>query len=145
MSSSGTSEEDEPTTRDKRTLDMNHGFLYHIRRNQFDRDNYDKKVKNDRITKKAQVNRNYRPENKHYQPPSKRGDKNDESAKTDKGKSIFKLEYTSDNGKVHSITVKENDEPLRLAKRLVNTAGIPPDLLETLEWKISQEQLKRKK
>ncbi|XP_076799352.1 UPF0561 protein C2orf68-like [Clavelina lepadiformis] len=141
-------EYDSDETSNKPRLNMKHGFIYHIRRNQIARDNYDKKVKSTVCPKHQLTNPSKKPENKLYKPPGRNEKDGSDlklnvSSSSEVGNSLFILEYTTNDGRKHSVLVKQGQDPGRLAKRLQHDAAIPKDLIETLEWKIKQEQIKR--
>ncbi|XP_041089647.1 UPF0561 protein C2orf68 homolog isoform X1 [Polyodon spathula] len=105
-------------------LDMKHGFLHHIRRNQIARDDYDKEVKQakekqrKRHTTTATPTRPRRPDIQVYHPRRRSGPEtspgleneewNESSSSTDpdqQGTELFCLEYEADGGEVTSFIV----------------------------------------
>nr|CAB3226812.1 UPF0561 protein C2orf68 homolog [Phallusia mammillata] len=123
----------------KPRLNMSHGFIHHIRRNQVDRDNYDKKLKSTKGKTKTSGQSSKSPQHKLYVPPNHRKSTDEEPTL---GKPLFKLEYTDRQGQVHPVVVRSTDNARVIAERLQRNARIPPKFLDTLEWKIEQEQMK---
>ncbi|XP_039273096.2 UPF0561 protein C2orf68 homolog [Styela clava] len=132
-------------------LDMKHGFIHHIRRNQMKRDEYDRKIKSDSYKPKMDKSDSQKyPDKKVYRPKPARSNHRDQAETLDvphkingTGKLLYYLEYTDNGGWVHKVSVHRDDNPKELAKRLAVAAKIPNDLLETLEWKIQQDIAKR--
>lgn len=128
-------------------LDMKHGFIHHIRWNQFKRDKYDKEVRCN-VSKPRSRKTDKHPDKKVYRA------KREEDSDIDKGltkmensgacgRTLYKLEYTDSTGRVHKVEVHKFDDPSNVARKLAIAAKIPNELLETLEWKIRQDIAKR--
>ncbi|MBN3296971.1 CB068 protein, partial [Amia calva] len=116
-------------------LDMSHGFLHHIRRNQIARDDYDKEVKQAKERQKRRhtntPSRPRRPDIQVYHPRRRSGseqcagmeneESNESSSGTEpeaQGTELFCLEYEADGGRVSSFIVYKvrwNGGSLKLA------------------------------
>ncbi|XP_058633005.1 UPF0561 protein C2orf68 homolog isoform X1 [Onychostoma macrolepis] len=101
-------------------LDMSHGFLKHIRRNQIARDDYDREVKQAKEKQKHRhantPRRPRRPDRQVYHPRHQNGsepgvnaeDWNESSSGTEQentGTELFWLDYQADNGQITSFIV----------------------------------------
>ncbi|XP_058523662.1 UPF0561 protein C2orf68 homolog isoform X2 [Ochotona princeps] len=109
-------------------LDMSHGFVHHIRRNQIARDDYDKKVKQ---AAKEKVRRRHtpaptrprKPDLQVYLPRHRGKPDPEESSDSSSsggsepepaGHQLFCLEYEADSGEVTSVIVYQGYSPHRL-------------------------------
>lgn len=126
-------------------LNMKHGFIHHIRRNQMKRDEYDKEMRARKSRPRKEEKTQY-PDKEVYRArrisPNNQ-DPSCEERKSGPGKLLYVLEYCDNDGWIHKVLVCKGDNPSALAKRLVRDANIPAELLETLEWKIEQDIVKR--
>lgn len=122
-------------------LDMKHGFLHHIRRNQIKRNEYDQEQRVSKDTRKnfSTHNREKYPDREIYRPQQESNSPVHQKKKRDP---IYVLEYRDKNKIVHKIIVHEGDDPLIIAKQLMKRGNIPSELLETLQWKIEQDIIK---
>lgn len=58
---------------------------------------------------------------------------------------MYILDYHDNDMNQHKITVYSNDDAAEVANSLAAVASIPPELIDTLTWKIQQEIMKRKR
>ncbi|XP_016120038.1 UPF0561 protein C2orf68 homolog, partial [Sinocyclocheilus grahami] len=103
-------------------LDMSHGFLRHIRRNQIARDDYDREVKQAKEKQRRRHTttpwRPRKPDRQVYHPRLRNGsepganaeaeDWNESSSGTEQentGTELFWLDYQADNGQITSLIV----------------------------------------
>ncbi|XP_066303416.1 UPF0561 protein C2orf68 homolog [Branchiostoma lanceolatum] len=134
-------------------LDMSHGFVHHIRRNQKSRDNYDKEQKAKQGQRKPRHTqpsvRPKKPDQMVYKPRVKR----DTRTGTQKGKSsddlprrkpLFRLEYEAKNGDVTDIIIYEDDDPRLVAERFGTQLGLSDELRNALYIHIVDEMKKSK-
>ncbi|XP_041757010.2 UPF0561 protein C2orf68 homolog isoform X1 [Coregonus clupeaformis] len=117
-------DDEEQALKYKRTgrLDMSHGFLYHIRRNQIARDDYDKQVKQANERQRTRLTttprRPRRPDIQVYHPRRGNGSEPGGGAETEEGNEsgsstepethgteLFWLDYQADSGRVTSFIV----------------------------------------
>ena len=56
---------------------------------------------------------------------------------------LYELQYTDRTGQVHRLKVRDSDNPRELAESLREMADVPEKLVDALEWKIEQEQMKK--
>ncbi|XP_007477833.1 UPF0561 protein C2orf68 homolog [Monodelphis domestica] len=151
-------------------LDMSHGFVHHIRRNQIARDNYDKKMKQ---AAKEKVRRRLtpgptrprKPDQQVYLPrrrvearPSRpvassgSRDYEESSENSSSGSSdpeplslqLFCLEYEADSGEVTSVIVYQNDDPGRVSEEVSAHTPLDPPMREALKIRIQEEMAKRR-
>ncbi|XP_077600506.1 UPF0561 protein C2orf68 homolog [Stigmatopora nigra] len=156
-------EEDAHDLKDKRSgrLDMSHGFLYHIRRNQIARDDYDKEVK---LAKESQRRRHTttpqrpkRPDIQVYHPRQRHGSEPQAGAETDEcnesgsstetemqGTKLFWLDYQADSGDVTSFLVHKDDTPARVVERVAEKNVLDVAMRAVLEARIGKEMDKRR-
>ncbi|XP_004388296.2 UPF0561 protein C2orf68 homolog [Trichechus manatus latirostris] len=145
-------------------LDMSHGFVHHIRRNQIARDDYDKKVKQ---AAKEKVRRRHtpaptrprKPDLQVYLPrrrdgsthPSnpeyeESGDSNSSggSELEPSGHQLFCLEYEADSGEVTSVIVYQDDDPGRVSEEVSAHTPLDPPMREALKLRVQEEIAKRR-
>uniref|UniRef100_A0A672KUL5 UPF0561 protein C2orf68 homolog n=1 Tax=Sinocyclocheilus grahami TaxID=75366 RepID=A0A672KUL5_SINGR len=113
-------------------LDMSHGFLRHIRRNQIARDDYDREVKQAKEKQRRRHTttpwRPRKPDRQVYHPRLRNGsepganaeaeDWNESSSGTEQentGTELFWLDYQADNGQITSLIVHKVFVSLRLS------------------------------
>ncbi|XP_035669134.1 UPF0561 protein C2orf68 homolog [Branchiostoma floridae] len=134
-------------------LDMSHGFVHHIRRNQKSRDNYDKEQKakqGQRKPRHTQASvRPKKPDQMVYRPRAKR-DTHTDSQKTStsddlpRRKALFRLEYEAKNGDVTDIIIYEEDDPRLVAERFGTQLGLSNELKDALYIHLVDEIKKSK-
>lgn len=142
-------------------LDMSHGFLHHIRRNQIARDDYDKEVKQ---AKELQRRRNAttprrprRPDLQVYHPRCRHGSEpgggaeaeewNESGSSTETethGTELFWLDYQADSGAVTSFLVHKEDEPQKVVERVAQSNTLDSPMRVALQSRIRREIEKRR-
>ncbi|XP_070544246.1 UPF0561 protein C2orf68 homolog isoform X2 [Ptychodera flava] len=121
-------------------LDMGHGFMRHIIKNQVDRDDYDKEVKFAKMQQRPPrrtpcSNKPKKPNIELYTPPARgQGVSNNP---------LFKLEFESDSGKITEFMVEKGDKAEILARKFGAEIGLDQALIKALEIRISEEIKKR--
>ncbi|XP_064633631.1 UPF0561 protein C2orf68 homolog [Lineus longissimus] len=152
----------------KMKIDMKHGFMKSIIKNQVDRDNYDKEVKQKSVQPDERPkakhyghhhqNRQKRPERPTYIPPSRlKNNQDDEEVvehrpSLENGQShppareeheerteLFKLEYEDQSGEIFDLVIHQEDDPLLLARRFGRQRGLSPPLIKALGKRLQQE------
>ncbi|XP_045302668.1 UPF0561 protein C2orf68 homolog [Leopardus geoffroyi] len=144
-------------------LDMSHGFVHHIRRNQLARDDYDKKVKQAAKEKGRRRHtpaptRPRKPDLQVYLPRHRDGsthpsnpdcEESGESSSSGSsepepsGHQLFCLEYEADSGEVTSVIVYQDDDPGRVSEEVSAHTPLDPPLREALKLRIQEEIAKR--
>ncbi|XP_008575955.1 PREDICTED: UPF0561 protein C2orf68 homolog isoform X2 [Galeopterus variegatus] len=144
-------------------LDMSHGFVHHIRRNQIDRDDYDKKVKQAAKEKARRRHtpaptRPRKPDLQVYLPRRRDGStrpvnpdykESGESSSSGgselepSGHQLFCLEYEADSGEVTSVIVYQDDDPGRVIEEVSAHTPLDPPMREALKLRIQEEIAKR--
>ncbi|XP_054629554.1 UPF0561 protein C2orf68 homolog [Dunckerocampus dactyliophorus] len=142
-------------------LDMSHGFLHHIRRNQIARDDYDKEVK---LAKELQRRRHTttprrprRPDIQVYHPRRRYDSEPGASAETEEwnesgsstetetqGTELFWLDYQADSGTITSFLVHKDDAPARVVERVAEKNILDSAMRAALEARIRKEMDKRR-
>ncbi|KAK2845778.1 hypothetical protein Q7C36_010632 [Tachysurus vachellii] len=140
-------------------LDMSHGFLHHIRRNQIARDDYDREVKQAKEQQKrrhtAAPRRPRRPDREVYHPrhrsESEAGAEveewNESGSSTEQentGTELFWLDYQADSGHVTSFLVYKEDEPESVVERVEQKNVLDAAIKAALLARITQEMDKRR-
>ncbi|XP_066510255.1 UPF0561 protein C2orf68 homolog [Hoplias malabaricus] len=142
-------------------LDMNHGFLHHIRRNQIARDDYDKEVKQAKEQQKrrhtAVPRRPRRPDREVYHLRHRNGSEpgagveadewNESSSSTEQestGSELFWLDYQADSGHVTSFIVYKEDEPKSVVERVEEKNVLDSAMKAALLARIGREMDKRR-
>ncbi|KAL6114156.1 uncharacterized protein ACO6RY_04997 [Pungitius sinensis] len=145
-------------------LDMSHGFLHHIRRNQIARDDYDKEVKQAKDVKQAkelQRRRNTttprrprRPDIQVYHPRCRHGsdpgagagaeESNESGSSTETetethGAELFWLDYQADSGAISSFLVHKEDNPEKVVDRVAEKNILDSAMKAALEARIRKE------
>ncbi|XP_072258988.1 UPF0561 protein C2orf68 homolog [Pyxicephalus adspersus] len=142
-------------------LDMSHGFVHHIRRNQKARDDYDKEVKQAKEKQRKRYtpgpSRPKKPDLQVYHPrPRERShgsaglaedDISEGSSSTDPeqlGNQLFCLEFEADNGEITSIIVYEDDDAEQVATKISVQNQLEARMKEALKRRIQEEITKRR-
>ncbi|CAH1795351.1 unnamed protein product [Owenia fusiformis] len=127
-------------------LDMQHGFVKCIIKNQIDRDNYDKEIKAKQTEKtpcKSQNNsKNKKPDIQTYVPPSRKTNSsktNPDGTKMPVRQLLFKIEYEDEHGQKHEFEVFKGDDPTVLSKRFGKELKLPEILIRSLAERLKEE------
>ncbi|KAL4240637.1 85/88 kDa calcium-independent phospholipase A2 [Mactra antiquata] len=137
-------------------INMKHGFMKSIIKNQVDRDNYDKEV---RATKQQNHPRRYynynnrpkRPDAAVYMPPKPTEDDWEEeerqqsSEDDDMPKRLFCFEFEDKDGKIYKQYVMEGVRAEILASRMGYDRKLSQPMIKALEQRLQQEIDKRTK
>ncbi|XP_034452820.1 UPF0561 protein C2orf68 homolog [Hippoglossus hippoglossus] len=154
-------EEDELKYKRAGRLDMSHGFLHHIRRNQIARDDYDKKVKE---AKELQLRRHTttprrprRPDIQVYHPRRRHGSEpgagaeaeewNESGSSTETethGTELFWLDYQADSGAITSFLVHKDDKPEMVVESVAEKNSLDSAMRAALVARIRKEMDKRR-
>ncbi|XP_060573461.1 UPF0561 protein C2orf68 homolog [Ruditapes philippinarum] len=132
-------------------LDLKHGFMKSIIRNQVERDNYDKEVKAHKQDKRHQFsfnNRPRRPEAPRYIPPKRENwdqPEQESSEEDDMPKTLFRFEFEDKDGKVYKQYVKEGVQAEVLAMRMGYDRKLSKGMVKALEQRLQAEIDKRTK
>ncbi|XP_056314806.1 UPF0561 protein C2orf68 homolog [Danio aesculapii] len=141
-------------------LDMSHGFLKHIRRNQIARDDYDREVKQAKEKQRRRhtntPRRPRRPDRQVYHPRIRNGsepgvnaeaeDWNESSSGTEMentGTELFWLDYQADSGKITSFIVHKEDKPEVIVERVAEKNVLDSSMRAALLARVGQEMNKR--
>lgn len=139
-------------------LDMSHGFLKHIRRNQIARDDYDRKVKQAQEKQRPRhtttPRRPRRPDRQVYHPRHQNGseagvnaeDWNESSSGTEQentGTELFWLDYQADNGQITSLIVHKEDKPEVIVERVAEKNVLDSAMRAALLARVGLEMGKR--
>ncbi|KAI5091391.1 UPF0561 protein C2orf68-like, partial [Silurus meridionalis] len=139
-------------------LDMTHGFLHHIRRNQIARDDYDREVKQAKEQQRrrhtATPRRPRRPDREVYNPRHRSGSEagaggeveewNESGSSTEQentGTELFWLDYQADNGNVTSFLVYKAES---VVKQVEQKNVLDSALRAALLARINREMDKRR-
>lgn len=142
-------------------LDMSHGFLHHIRRNQIARDDYDKEVKQAKELQRRRhttiPRRPRRPDIQVYHPRRRHGSEpgvgaeaeewNESGSSTETethGTELFWLDYQADSGSITSILVHKEDKPEKVVERVAEKNILDSAMKAALETRIKKEIDKRR-
>ncbi|XP_056141608.1 UPF0561 protein C2orf68 homolog isoform X2 [Lampris incognitus] len=141
-------------------LDMSHGFLHHIRRNQIARDDYDKEVKQAKELQRRRhtttPRRPRRPDIQVYHPRCRKleaglGTETEEwnesgsSTETEThGTELFWLDYQADSGTITSYIVHKEDKPEKVVERVAEKNVLDAAMRRALEARIQKEIDKRR-
>ncbi|CAN9513199.1 unnamed protein product [Ophioblennius macclurei] len=142
-------------------LDMSHGFLHHIRRNQIARDDYDKEVKQAKEQQRRRhtttPRRPRRPDIQVYHPRRRHGSEPGAGADTEEwnesgsstetetqGTELFWLDYQADSGAVTSFIVHKEDKPEKVVSRVAEKNILNAAMRAVLEARIRKEIDKRR-
>ncbi|KAI5625311.1 UPF0561 protein C2orf68-like [Silurus asotus] len=140
-------------------LDMTHGFLHHIRRNQIARDDYDREVKQAKEQQRrrhtATPRRPRRPDREVYNPRHRSGSEagaggeveewNESGSSTEQenaGTELFWLDYQADNGNVTSFLVYKAVQSLYVDLEAPGplSEALTPQYLLSLMNKINEDE-----
>ncbi|XP_013411410.1 UPF0561 protein C2orf68 homolog isoform X2 [Lingula anatina] len=119
----------------KAKLDMKHGFMKSIVRNQVARDEYDKEVKAKIGDKKQTTSKSKRPEIQPYVPPPK--SKSDQQ--TNQKEQMFRVEFEDKDGQMYSFIFYEDDSPSAVARQFGMDRGLPSPLISALADRLLDE------
>nr|XP_046201238.1 UPF0561 protein C2orf68 homolog [Oncorhynchus gorbuscha] len=155
-------DDEEQELKYKRTgrLDMSHGFLHHIRRNQIARDDYDKQVKQANERQRARLTttprRPRRPDIQVYHPRRGNGSEPGVGAETEEwnesgsstepethGTELFWLDYQADSGCVTSFIVHKEDKPEIVVERVAEKNLLDSAMRVALQARVRKEMDKR--
>ncbi|XP_041855552.1 UPF0561 protein C2orf68 homolog [Melanotaenia boesemani] len=142
-------------------LDMSHGFLHHIRRNQIARDDYDKEVKQAKERQRRRhtttPRRPRRPDIQVYHPRQRHGsepgagadaeESNESGSSTETeihGTELFWLDYQADSGAITSFLVHKEDKPKKVVERVAEKNILDAAMRVALEVRIRKEIDKRR-
>ncbi|XP_030407658.1 UPF0561 protein C2orf68 homolog [Gopherus evgoodei] len=142
-------------------LDMSHGFVRHIRRNQIARDDYDREMKQakEKVKKRHTPTppRPRKPDQQVYHPCRRsRADpacsleyegSSESSSSTEpdpRGTELFCLEYEADSGEVTSVIVHQDDSPEEVTEKVCARSPLEPPLREALRQRVQEELRKRR-
>uniref|UniRef100_A0A8C6S4U8 Si:ch211-283h6.4 n=1 Tax=Neogobius melanostomus TaxID=47308 RepID=A0A8C6S4U8_9GOBI len=142
-------------------LDMSHGFLHHIRRNQKARDEYDKEVKQAKELQRRRhtttPRRPRRPDIQVYHPKRRDGSRADTGAEADEcsdsgsssdpegdvpGTELFWLDYQSDCGTLTSVLVCKVSG--KVVERVAERNTLDEPMRAALEARVQREMDKRR-
>ncbi|XP_076461253.1 UPF0561 protein C2orf68 homolog [Babylonia areolata] len=121
-------------------INMQHGFMKSIIKNQVDRDNYDKEVK---------AKMESTPSNSKYRHPKHRPKKPDKQVyvppfmKKENKEQLFVLEFEDRNGQIHTVDVYREDTAEHLAQELGCKCNLKTAYVSALSDRIQQEIDKR--
>ncbi|XP_051548322.1 UPF0561 protein C2orf68 homolog [Myxocyprinus asiaticus] len=141
-------------------LDMSHGFLQHIRRNQIARDDYDKEVKQAKEKQRCRHTTTprhpRRPDRQVYHPRNRNGsepgvnaepdDWNESSSGTEQesiGTELFWLDYQADNGHITSFIVHKEDKPEAIVEQVAEKNVLDSAMRAALLARVGHEMDKR--
>ncbi|XP_006009551.1 UPF0561 protein C2orf68 homolog [Latimeria chalumnae] len=141
-------------------LDMNHGFVRHIRRNQIARDDYDKEVRQAKEKQKKRhtpaPSRPRKPDRQVYHPRRQSrletplGVEFEESSESSSssepelhGSELFCLDYEADSGAVTSVIVHKEDDPDRVVEEIMAMNNLDLLMKAALRLRVQQEMDKR--
>ncbi|XP_075063400.1 UPF0561 protein C2orf68 homolog [Mixophyes fleayi] len=142
-------------------LDMSHGFVHHIRRNQRARDDYDKEVKQAKEKQRKRFtpgpSRPKKPDLQVYHPRQRErvhgnadlvdDGLSDSDSSTDPeqiGNQLFCLEFEADGGEITSIIVYEDDDAEQVATKISTQNQLEARMKEALKRRIQEEITKRR-
>ncbi|XP_058050239.1 UPF0561 protein C2orf68 homolog [Ahaetulla prasina] len=147
-------------------LDMSHGFVRHIRRNQIARDDYDRQVKQAKEQLRRRLTpappRPRRPDQQVYRPGRSRGaagaapgggegeseassgSSSSSRERRPRGPALFCLEYEADGGQVTSVVVYQDNDPEEVVEKVSAQNQLEPALHEALRQRVQEELEKRR-
>ncbi|KAM6331300.1 UPF0561 protein C2orf68-like [Alca torda] len=136
-------------------LDMSHGFVRHIRRNQIARDAYERAVRQARGRARGRLtptpSRPRRPDQQVYRPRrpgaagGAGGDANLGTPPTDtRGPRLFCLEYEGDDGHITAVIVHQGDSAEEVTRRVCARSPLEPALRRALCQRVQDELSKRR-
>jgi len=127
----------------KQRINMAHGFMKSVIKNQIDRDNYDKEVKAKQHVSGSGRPRSSRgsstkpkkPEMQTYTPPQR--------SKKGPQETLFTLEYEHKDGEIHKVNILKGDSPKETAKRIGAKFDLSKGFVEALAQRLHIEIEKR--
>ncbi|XP_058715291.1 UPF0561 protein C2orf68 homolog isoform X1 [Poecile atricapillus] len=144
-------------------LDMSHGFVRHIRRNQLARDAYDRAVRQARGRARTRLTpapaRPRRPDQQVYRPHRGSGAAGGPGAdgsagpqpetrgappEPGRGPRLFCLEYEGDDGRVTAVIVHQGDSAEEVTRRVCARSPLEPPLRRALCQRVQDELSKRR-
>ncbi|XP_060107739.1 UPF0561 protein C2orf68 homolog [Heteronotia binoei] len=142
-------------------LDMSHGFVRHIRRNQIARDDYDKEMKQAKEKVKKRHTpapaRPRKPDQQVYHPRQRNraevtsgleyegSSESSSSTELDPyGPALFCLEYEADSGKITSVVVHQDSDPDEVVEKISAQNPLEPAMREALKKRVLEELEKRR-
>ncbi|NXN93757.1 CB068 protein, partial [Rhinopomastus cyanomelas] len=133
-------------------LDMSHGFVRHIRRNQLARDAYERAVRQARGRARGRITptptRPRRPDQPVYRPRRPGGPGDDTSPEPptsdSRGPRLFCLEYEGDDGCVTAVIVHQGDSAEEVTRRVCARSPLEPALRRALCQRVQDELCKRR-
>ncbi|XP_054660379.1 UPF0561 protein C2orf68 homolog isoform X1 [Grus americana] len=137
-------------------LDMSHGFVRHIRRNQIARDAYERAVRQARGRARGRLTptppRPRRPDQQVYRPRrpgaaagGPGGDASPGPPPADtRGPRLFCLEYEGDDGCVTAVIVHQGDSAEEVTRRVCARSPLEPALRRALCQRVQDELSKRR-
>ncbi|XP_057268579.1 UPF0561 protein C2orf68 homolog [Pezoporus wallicus] len=130
-------------------LDMSHGFVRHIRRNQLARDAYERALRQARGRARLPVTppRPRRPDQPVYRPRRSGGPGGDSSPgppPDPRGPRLFCLEYEGDDGSVTSVIVHQGDSAEDVTQRVCARSPLEPPLRRALCQRVQAELRQRR-
>ncbi|KAG8141121.1 putative UPF0561 C2orf68-like protein [Naja naja] len=149
-------------------LDMSHGFVRHIRRNQIARDDYDRQVKQAKEQLRRRLTpappRPRRPDLQVYragrrgaaggaapagagavgESEASSGSSSSSRERRPRGPALFCLEYEADGGQVTSVVVYQDNDPEEVVEKVSAQNQLEPALHEALRQRVQEELEKRR-
>ncbi|XP_034286569.1 UPF0561 protein C2orf68 homolog [Pantherophis guttatus] len=146
-------------------LDMSHGFVRHIRRNQIARDDYDRQVKQAKEQLRRRLTpappRPRRPDQQVYragrrgaagaapggvegESEASSGSSSSSRERCPRGPALFCLEYEADGGQVTSVVVYQDNDPEEVVEKVSAQNQLEPALHEALRQRVQEELEKRR-
>ncbi|XP_068776935.1 UPF0561 protein C2orf68 homolog isoform X1 [Struthio camelus] len=136
-------------------LDMSHGFVRHIRRNQIARDAYERAVRQARGRARKRHTpappRPRRPDQQVYRPRGPAGAERSPAessagatAADARGPRLFCLEYEGDDGSVTAVIVHQADSAEEVTQRVCARSPLEPALRRALCQRVQDELSKRR-
>ncbi|NWH81900.1 CB068 protein, partial [Piaya cayana] len=134
-------------------LDMSHGFVRHIRRNQIARDAYEQAVRQARGRGRGRLTvtppRPRRPDQQRYQPRRHGATGADGDTASGlppakaRGPQLFCLEYEADDGSVTTVIVHKGDSAEEVTQHVCARTPLEPALRRALCQRVQEELHKR--
>ncbi|XP_074784750.1 UPF0561 protein C2orf68 homolog [Athene noctua] len=133
-------------------LDMSHGFVRHIRRNQIARDAYERAVRQAQGRARGRLTptppRPRRPDQQVYRPRrpgAPGGDASPDPPPADtRGPGLFCLEYEGDDGRITSVIVHQGDSAEEVTRQVCAQSPLEPALRWALCQRVQEELSKRR-
>ncbi|XP_065124532.1 UPF0561 protein C2orf68 homolog [Paramisgurnus dabryanus] len=140
-------------------LDMSHGFLHHIRRNQIARDDYDRDVKQAKEKQRRRPTTTprcpKRPDRQMYhlrqrckldgsEPAVSAGSGTEDCNEGNSGTVLFWLDYQADSGQITSFIVHKEDKPETIVERVAEKNILDLAMRAALLARVEREVDKRR-